>query len=67
MDKPALTNESVLPLEILGYEVNSAIDVFVLTQALDAELARALEVYGYLQRSNIELSNGQIVDGWVKV
>jgi hypothetical protein len=67
MHKSTFTNESVFPLEITGYEVNSAIDVFVLTRALDAHLALSLEAEGYVQRSNIELSDGQIVDGWVKI
>ena len=67
MHKPTFTNESVLPLEVLGYEENSAVDVFVLTRALDGNLALSLEANGYVQRSNIELSDGQIVDGWVKV
>jgi hypothetical protein len=67
MHKPTFINESVLPLEVLGYEANYAVDVFVLTRALDGNLALSMEANGYVQRSNIELSNGRIVDGWVKV
>jgi len=67
MHKPTFINESVLPLEVLGYAANSAVDVFVLTRALDGNLALLLEANGYVQRSNIELSDGQIIDGWVKV
>ena len=67
MHKPTFINESALPLEVLGYEANSAVDVFVLTRAIDGNLALLLDANGYVQRSNIELSNGQIVDGWVKV
>ena len=67
MHKPIFTSESALPLEVLGYEVNSAIDVFVLTRELDANLAFSLKANGYVQRSDIELSDGQIVDGWVKL
>jgi len=67
MHKPTFINESVLPLEVLGYEATSAVDVFVLTRAIDGNLALLLESNGYVQRSNIELSNGQIVDGWVKI
>jgi hypothetical protein len=67
MHKPTFINESNLPLEIRGYEVNSAQDVFVLTRALDANLELSLEANGYMQRTNIGLSDGQIVDGWVKV
>ena len=65
MDKPTFIND--LPLETRGYEVNTAQDVFVLTRALDANLELSLEAYGYVQRSNIVLPDGQIVDGWVKI
>lgn len=67
MQKPTFINESVLPLEVLGYEINSAIDVFVPTRPIDANLTFSLEADGYVQRSNIELSDGRIVDGWVKI
>ena len=67
MHKPTFINESNLPLEIRGYEVNSAQDVFVLTRALDANLELSLEANGYVQHTNIVLSDGQIVDGWVVV
>ena len=67
MHKPTFINESNLPLEIRGYEVNTAQDVFVLSRALDANLELSLEASGYVQRTNIVLSDGQIVDGWVKV
>ena len=67
MHKPTFINESMFPLEVLGYEVNSAVDVFVLTRVIDTNLALSLEANGYVQISNIELLDGQIVDGWVKV
>jgi hypothetical protein len=67
MHKPTFINEPNLPLEIRGYEVNSAQDVFVLTRALDANLELSLDANGYVQHSNIVLSDGQIVGGWVKV
>ena len=67
MDKPTFIDKPNLPLEIHGYEVNTAQDVFVLTRALDANLELSLEADGYVQRSNIVLSDGQIVDGWVKI
>ena len=67
MHKSTFINESNLPLEIRGYEVNTAQDVFVLSRALDANLELSLEASGYVQRTNIALSDGQIVDGWVKV
>ena len=67
MHKPTFINESVLPLAVLGYEAKSAVDVFVLTRAIDGNLVLLLEANGYVQRANIELSDGQIVDGWVKV
>ena len=67
MDKPTFIDKPNLPLEIRGYEVNTAQDVFVLTRALDANLELSLEADGYVQHSNIVLSDGQIVDGWVKI
>jgi hypothetical protein len=67
MQKPTFIDEPNLPLEIRGYEVNTAQDVFVLTRPLDTKLELLLEADGYMQRTNIVLSNGQIVDGWVKV
>ena len=66
MDKPTFINESNVPLVIRGYEVNTAQDVFVLMRALDANLGLSLEANGYVQRTNIVLSDGQIIDGWVK-
>jgi hypothetical protein len=67
MYKPTFITESNLPLEIRGYEVNTAQDVFVLTRALDVNLELSLEANGHVQRANIVLSHGQIVGGWVKV
>jgi len=67
MDEPAFSHDSDFPLKVRGYEVSSALDVFVLTRALDDHLRRALEAEGYVQRANIVLSNGRIVDGWVKL
>ena len=34
MDESTIINVSDLPLEVIGYEVNSAVEVFVLTRAL---------------------------------
>ena len=67
MSKSRFINDSNLPLEICGFEVNTAQNVFLLTMALDANIELSLEAYGYMQRSNIVLLDGQIVDGWVKV
>ena len=67
MHKQPFINESNLPLEIRGYEVNTAQDVFVLTRALDVNVEISLEANGYVQRTNIVLSDGRISDGWVKV
>jgi hypothetical protein len=67
MHKPTFINDSDLPLEIRGYEGITAQDVFVPTRALDADLLLSLEANGYMQRTNIVLTDGQIVDGWVKV
>ena len=67
MYKQPFINESNLPLELRGYEVNTAQDVFVLMRALDVNMELSLEANGYVQRTNIVLSDGQIADGWVKV
>ena len=67
MDESTIINVSDLPLEVIGYEVNSAVEVFVLTRALDARLTLSLEAHGYVHKTNIELSDGQILNGWVKV
>ena len=55
MHKLTFMSESNLPLEIRGYEVNTAQDVFVLTRALDASLELSLEAKRYMQRTNIAL------------
>ncbi|HYQ70318.1 MAG TPA: hypothetical protein VET88_00165 [Gammaproteobacteria bacterium] len=67
MDKPTFIFEASLPLEIRGFEVNTAVGVFALTKALDANLELSLNAKGYVQRSGIVLSDGQIIDGWVKI
>ena len=67
MDESIIIKVSDLPLDVIGYEVNSAVEVFVLTQALDARLILSLEAYGYVMKSVIELSDGQFIDGWMKV
>jgi hypothetical protein len=67
MDESIIIKVSDLPLDVIGYEVNSAVEVFVLTQALDARLILSLEAYGYVMKSDIELSDGQFIDGWMKV
>jgi hypothetical protein len=66
MRKSPFINESTLSLEILGSEANTARDVFVLTRELDAILELLLKANGYVQHANIVLSDGQIIDGWVK-
>ena len=67
MHKPLYLKELFLSLKIRGYNVVTAEEVFVLMRALDANLERSLEASGYVQRPNILLSDGQIVDGWVKI
>jgi hypothetical protein len=67
MDESKIIKLSDLPLEVTGYEVNSAVEVFVVTRSLDAILMLSLEAYGYVRKTNIELSDGKIIDGWVKV
>ena len=67
MRKPKFIDESTLPLEKHGYEVNTARDVFVLTRELDAILELLLNSNGYVQHTNIVLSDDQIIDGWIKV
>jgi len=66
MHKAASTSDPDLPLEIIGYEHNTARDVFILSSPLDTNLERALESKGYVQRGNIVLTDGRIIDGWVK-
>jgi hypothetical protein len=60
-------HDSALPLELGGYEANTARDVFVLTSSLDAKLKRSLERDGYVWRANIVLTDGKILDGWVRL
>lgn len=67
MSTAKFTNEPYLPLEICGYEANTAQDVFILTRALDENLMLSLQANGYMQRTDIVLSDGQVVDGWIKV
>ena len=67
MHRATSSNAPDLPLEIGGYEATSATDVFVLTRSLDSHLKRTLESKGYVQRANIVLSDGKIIDGWVKI
>ena len=67
MDEPAFTNEPNLPLEFYGYESNTAQDVFVLTRPLEVDLLFLLEANGYVQRYDIKLRNGLVIDGWLKV
>jgi hypothetical protein len=67
MHKPSLNIELILPLELHGYEANTAQEVFVLSRELDAKMQLSLDDDGYVRRTNIVLTDGQIVDGWVKV
>jgi hypothetical protein len=67
LHKTDFNDESDWPLEIRGFEAGTAQDVFALTRALDKQLEQSLEADGYVQRQNIVLSDGQIVDGWVKL
>jgi len=67
MDKSVLNGESNFPLKLRGFEANTAQDVFVLTIVLDVNLELSLAADGYIQRTNIVLTDGQIVDGWVKI
>ena len=67
MNKENSGHDSALPLELGGYEANTARDVFVLTSSLDAKLKRSLERDGYVWRANLVLTDGKILDGWVKI
>lgn len=62
-----MCNETNLPLLVRGYEANTVRDVYHLTKDLDADLAKFLESQGYIYLSNIKLSDGQFVDGWVRL
>jgi hypothetical protein len=66
MDKSSLVNVTNLPLEILGFEANTARDVFVPTKALDAAVLDSLDANGYAKEFNIMLTDGRTVDGWLK-
>ena len=61
------SSDSTLPLELGGYEANTARDVFVSTSPLDANLERSLKRDGYVWRANIVLTDGKILDGWVRL
>ena len=61
------SSDSTLPLELGGYEANTARDVFVLTRSLDAKLEQSLKGAGYVWRANILLTDGKILDGWVRI
>jgi hypothetical protein len=67
MNEEISGHDPALPLELGGYEANTARDVFVLTSSLDAKLKRSLERDGYVWRANIVLTDGKILDGWVKI
>jgi len=67
MCKENSSSDSALPLELGGYEANTARDVFVLTRSLDANLEHSLNGEGYVWRANIVLTDGKILDGWVKI
>jgi hypothetical protein len=67
MQKEKSSSDSTLPLELGGYEANTAQDVFVLTSSLDAKLEHLLKDEGYVWRANIVLTDGKILDGWVKI
>ena len=67
MHKEKSSSDSALPLELGGYEANTAQNVFVLTRSLDENLKHSLERNGYVWRANILLTDGQILDGWVKI
>ena len=67
MHKAKSNSDSTLPLELGGYEANTARDVFVLTSSLDDNLKHSLKRDGYVWRANIVLTDGKILDGWVKI
>lgn len=67
MHRPTFSSDPDRPLELCGYEAETAQDVFVLSSALDTNLMRCLEREGYAQRANIVLADGQIIDGWVRI
>jgi hypothetical protein len=67
MHKEKSSSDSVIPLELGGYEANTALDVFVLTRSLDAKLEHSLNGAGYVWRANIVLTDGKILEGWVRI
>jgi hypothetical protein len=67
MQQQSVNRGATAMLELRGYEANTALDVYVSTQPLDATLKLSLESQGYVQRRNIVLSDGQTVTGWINV
>ena len=67
MHEKQSSSDSPFPFELGGYEANTARDVFILTRSLDAKLEHSLKGEGYAWRANIVLTDGQILDGWVKI
>ena len=63
---PKFLLEPHLHLELRGYEENTSQHVYSLSCDEDALLLVKLEVFGYVQISGVKLSNGEIVDGWLK-
>ena len=65
-DIPEYLLEPHLYLELRGFEANTAQDVYCPLREVDAYLLAKLKSFGYEQRYDIKLSNGEIVDGWMK-
>ncbi len=67
MPNPIFSNDSLLPLRIIGCEIETARNVYLPTREIDLALLHTLEVNGYMVCPDIQLTDGRIVDGWVKV
>ena len=64
---PEYLLEPELHLELRGFEAGTSKDVYGLACKVNASLLLKLESFGYEQKSGIKLSNGLIIDGWMKI
>ena len=66
MPNPIFQSDSTLPLELIGFERDTAQNVYLPTRDVDLVLLHTLEASGYMTRPDIQLTDGRFVDGWVK-
>ena len=66
MHKPRILDDANLPLEQIGCEFKTEKRVFTLMQTLDADLKLSLKANGYIEATDVKLSDGRIINGWIK-